>query len=192
MLKTLQPSQDGATVVEFGLLVPVIFGSFLGVLQAGLGMMTHNSLRNLSAETSRYTLVQYQSSNELTVAQVEEDARARAAAHGFSPAKFDVEVDPVATPRIEGALEYTMTTKYKVASVLPFLGVETIDVSFTRPIFLIDDEDNSEEGSDLDELGGGTGTDFGEGGIVDEIPDVVDESWCAVTGNCTGSKDPNK
>jgi len=191
MMRMLCLKEDGATVVEFGLLLPVIFGSFLGVLQAGLGMMTYNSLRNLSAETSRYTLVEYQVSNELTTTQIEEDGKTRAGAHGLDPTKFTIEVEPVATPRIEGAIELAITTTYKVTSVVSFLGVDHFDVSFTRPIFLIDEEDSSEDGSELDETGEDTGTGFGEGGIDDGTGGDGDgdgDSWCADPGNCDGSQ----
>lgn len=186
MMKGLRTSESGATVVEFGLLLPVIFGSFLGVLQAGLGMMTYNSLRNLSAETSRATLVQYQISNELTTTQVEDDGKARAGAHGLNPSRFTIDVQQVATPRIEGATEFTITTTYKTRSVVAFLGVDSFDVSFTRPIFLIDETDASEDGSDLDGVTDDDGTDFGEGGIDDPITDP--DKDCADPGNCDGSK----
>ncbi|MBY6217700.1 TadE/TadG family type IV pilus assembly protein [Qipengyuania aquimaris] len=191
MMKRLRNDESGATVVEFALLLPVIFGSFLGVLQAGMSMMTYNSLRNLSAETSRYTLVEYQISNELTHTQIEDDGKARAGSHGLDPTKFTIDVETATTQRIEGATELTLTTTYEVMSVVSFLGVDKFDVSFTRPIFLIDEVDTSEDGSELD----GTvddGTGFGEGGIDDgtgggggETTDPV-EGDCADAGNCYG------
>lgn len=176
MLPRLCRNEDGSAIVEFGLLIPLILGSFLGVLQAGVGMMAYNSLRNLVAETSRYTLVEYQSSNELTTEEIELDGRARAPSHGFSPAKFVIDVDQPEIQRIEGAIELTITTKYQVASVLPFLGINAFDVTFSRPIFLIDEVDSSEEGSDLDETVD-LGTDFGEGGTEGD-PLCADPSVC--------------
>lgn len=185
MFARLSRNEDGAAVVEFGLLIPVILGSFLAVLQAGIGMMAYNSLRNLVAETSRYTLVEYQSSNELTVEEIELDGKARAPSHGFAPAKFVIDVDQPEVQRIEGAIELTITTKYQVASVLPFLGINAFDVTFSRPIFLIDEVDSSEEGSELDETAEDPGTDFGEGGIVDgEEGGTEGESQCADSGSC--------
>lgn len=165
-MKPFYRNEDGATIVEFALLLPVILGSFLGVLQAGLSMMTYNSLRNLTAETSRYTLVEYQSSNELTHEQIEMDGKGRAPGHGLTPARFQIDVTQPDTQRIEGAIELSITTTYKVTSVLPFFGIDAFDISFTRPIFLIDEVDNSEDGSVLEE-GEDAGTDFGEGGLED-------------------------
>ena len=115
----LIPDEDGATIVEFGLLLPVILGSFLGVLQAGIGMLTYNSLRNLSAETSRATLVQYQNSNTMPLDEVKADAAARAANHGLAPSGFTVEVTEPTTQRIEGALELEITTSYSASRCCP-------------------------------------------------------------------------
>ena len=184
MKLSLLRNEDGASVVEFALLLPVIFGSFLGVLQAGLGMMTYNSLRNLTAETSRFTLVEYQSSNEITHEEIEANGVSRAKGHGFAPERFSIDVTEPTTQRIEGAIELEIKTTYKVQSVLPFLGINDFNVSFSRPIFLIDDVDNSEDGSELDETGEGTGTDFGEGGIEEVVDDTVDSTCEAVDSNC--------
>jgi hypothetical protein len=176
MKRTIAKNEDGATVVEFGLLIPVILGSFLGVLQAGISMMNYNSLRNLSAETSRFALVQYQSSNELTNEDIEADGTTRAPGHGFDPSRFTIEVTTPATQRIEGATELTITTSYNVVSVLPFLGIDDFTVTFERPLFLIDEEDSSEEGSEITDEDD-SGTDFGEGG-VEEPTDPDDSATC--------------
>lgn len=184
MKLSLLRNEDGASVVEFGLLLPVIFGSFLGVLQAGLGMMTYNSLRNLTAETSRYTLVEYQSSNEITHEQIKANGASRAKGHGLAPDRFSIAVTQPETQRIEGAIELEIVTTYKVQSVLPFLGINDFNVSFSRPIFLIDEVDNSEDGSELDEGEEGTGTDFGEGGLEEVVDDVIDKNCELVESNC--------
>ena len=186
MLKRLIPNEDGATVVEFALLLPVIFGSFLGVLQAGIGMLTYNSLRNLSAETSRATLVKYQNSETMTLEEVELDAKNRAAGMGLAAKRFTIDVTkPVKEKqRIDGALELEIKTTYLAPSVLPFFGIKDVPITFTRPIFLIDEVDNSEDGSELEETGEGTGTDFGEGGVED--PTDPDDPTCVEVGsNCS-------
>lgn len=187
MIKRIFRNEDGATVVEFALLIPVIFASFMGVLQAGLSMMTYNSLRNLTAETSRYTLVEYQSSNEISLDQIKTDGKNRAAMHGFVPENLVVDVTQPETQRIEGAIELNITAQYKVTSVMAFLGIDHFDVSFSRPIFLIDEVDNSEDGSELDESVD-TGTDFGEGGLDDgtggDTGAIDEEKQCADPGQC--------
>ena len=178
--------EDGATIVEFGLLLPVILGSFLGVLQAGIGMLTYNSLRNLTAETSRATLVAYQSNDIMTLTEVEDDGKGRAGSHGLAPDRFTIEVTKPTEQRTEGALELQITTSYSATSVLPFFGISDVPISFTRPIFLIDEADNSEDGSELDLTEGGEGTDFGEGGVDDPgTTDPIDPKNCTLVGsNC--------
>ena len=184
MVRSLRDNETGATIVEFGLLLPVILGSFLGVLQGGIGMMTYNSLRNLSAETSRFALVQYQNSNGLAEAEIESDGKARAADHGLAPSRFSISVTKPTTQRIDGAIELEITTTYRATSVLPFFGIQDFPVSFTRPIFLIDDVDNSEDGSELDDGTDEDGTDFGEGGIDDGGSEPEDPNCVVVESNC--------
>ena len=139
VLRKIRGNESGATVVEFGLLLPVILGSFLGVLQVGIAMLDHNSLRNVSAETSRWVLVQYQNNNQIDMDLMENHGREIAPNSGLDPAKFDIDVTQPATQRVAGATEMQIAVTYQVTSVLPFLGFNSFTASYTRPLFLIDD-----------------------------------------------------
>lgn len=138
-LRRLSRDETGATVVEFGLLLPVILGGFLGVLQVGIGTLAYNSLRNVSAETSRYALVKYQNNNKVSYENIENKGIAFAPTAGLDPAKFTIDVTKPATQRVDGATELQIEVTYQVQSVLPFLGINDFTASYTRPLFLIDD-----------------------------------------------------
>lgn len=130
----------GATIVEFALLIPVIFGTFLGVLQVGLGMQAYNSLRNVSADASRYAVVEYQKENEIATTAIETQAKtiAKSAPYFLETARFDAKVKMADTQRVSGAIEYELKTTYTTRSVLGFMGLNDVPISFTRPIFVLD------------------------------------------------------
>jgi Flp pilus assembly protein TadG len=138
--RQLRRNQRGATVVEFAILVPVIFGTFLGVLQVGLGMQAYNALRNVSADTSRYATIEYQKENEIAVGTIEAQAVtiATSSPYMLESARFTADVDPAATQRVDGAIELEIVTTYSVRSVMGFMGFNDIPITFTRPIFLLD------------------------------------------------------
>lgn len=139
-LRTLFRNDAGATVVEFGLLLPVILTGFLGVLQVGIAMLAYNGMRNVTAEASRYALVEYQNSRTMgSWAAIETYAENKAPNNGLTPSKFELKVANAPTQRVSGAIELTMTATYQVTSVLPFLGLKDFETKYSRPLFLIDE-----------------------------------------------------
>lgn len=138
-MQKLHHDDRGATVVEFGLLLPVILGTFMGVVQIGVSMLAHNSLRNATAEASRYALVEYQNSNEVSYATIAAKVKTEAPKNGLVASKLTVTVSKPATQRVDGAIELQIAAKYKTTSVLQFLGLDDYDTSYTRPLFLIDE-----------------------------------------------------
>lgn len=139
-LRQIAQDTRGATMVEFAILVPVIFGTFLGVLQVGLGMQAYNALRNVSADTSRYAAVEYQKENKITNATIETQAAAIATSlpYVLEASRFTATVTKPATQRVDGAIELQIVTTYTTRSVLGFMGINGVPISFTRPIFLIE------------------------------------------------------
>ena len=135
----LRQDETGATIVEFGLLLPVILGTFLGVLQVGLLMLAHNSLRNVTAETSRAVLVEYQNNHQIGEGAMETIGRNFAPKGGLTPSKFTIDVTQPEVQRVDGAIEKQIAVTYQVTSVVPFLGFNEFTASYTRPLFLIDD-----------------------------------------------------
>ncbi len=140
MVRELHRDRRGAAFVEFALLLPVIFGAFLGVLQVGLGMQAHNALRNISADASRYAVIEYQKENATSVDAIETKTCTIATSmpYALEPGRFEVDVIQPATQRVSGAVEFEIETRYSVRSVLPFFGISDIPISFTRPIFVLD------------------------------------------------------
>lgn len=139
-LRPLARDNRGAAMIEFAILLPVIFGTFLGVLQVGLGMQAYNALRNVSADASRYAMIEYQKENEISVTAIEDQAKVIASAmpYAMEASKFDADVTKPATQRVDGAIEYELKTTYTIRSVLGFMGMQDIPISFTRPIFVLD------------------------------------------------------
>lgn len=138
-LHKLRQDDRGATIIEFGLLLPVILGTFLGVVQIGMSMLAHNSLRNATAEASRYALVEYQNSNVIDYTTIENAVKTEAPNNGLVASKLTVKVTKPATQRVSGAIELQIATSYKTTSVLPFFGLDDYDTTYSRPLFLIDE-----------------------------------------------------
>lgn len=140
LLRQLRRDQRGATIVEFAILLPVIFGAILGVLQVGLGMQAYNALRNVSADTSRFATIEYQKENEIAVGTIEAQAVtiATSSPYMLESARFRADVDPATTQRVDGAIELQIVTTYNVRSVMGFMGFNDVPITFTRPIFLLD------------------------------------------------------
>lgn len=140
-LARLRRDDSGATIVEFALLLPVIFGTFLGVLQVGLSTFAYNSLRNVTAEASRYALVEYQNGREMDPEFAALDAKINeiAPGYGLETDRLDVDVTRPDVQRVDGAIELQISVTYEVRSLLPFLGQEGFYTNYTRPLFLIDE-----------------------------------------------------
>lgn len=138
-LRNILRDENGAAMIEFALLAPLIMGAFLGVMQIGIGMQAYNALRNVSADTSRYALVQYQRENKITTSTIESHAETIAAQspYGLTWGTFDAVVTQPSVQRVSGATEYQIVTSYQIPSVLGFLGLNTIPISYSRPIFVL-------------------------------------------------------
>lgn len=135
----LADDHDGAAVVEFAILAPLIFAMIFGVIQVGIQMWSYNSLRSIVADTARYTMVEYQKYDELTPDQIESKAVAIAV---NSPYNFDidhlgtVQADPVTPSNISGMTEFSLTMSYTPPTVLDFTGIRAPTLSITRPIYV--------------------------------------------------------
>lgn len=138
-LRKILRDENGAAMIEFALLAPLIMGAFLGVMQIGIGMQAYNALRNVSADTSRYALVEYQNENKITTGTIESHAETIAAQspYGLTWGTFDATVTQPSVQRVSGATEYQIVTSYQIPSVLGFLGLNSIPISYSRPIFVL-------------------------------------------------------
>lgn len=136
-LQRLRASRSGSTIVEFGILAPIIITLFMGILQVGIWMQSYNALRSVAADAGRYTAVQYQKSNRIDNLAIATWARDWAIDHYlFKSDKLSTDVTPAATQRITGVTELTLTITYKYESYLSIIGITDPDVTFARPIFV--------------------------------------------------------
>ena len=138
-VKSLRDRTEGSVIVEFALLAPLLIGMFMGVLQIGIGMQNYNALRGIAGDVSRYAVVNYQTSNRLTTSQLQDYANgiSAQAPYGLTRSRFNVTIADAATQRVTGAVEYTMTLRYNVPTMLGVMGVSDIPITFTRPIFVV-------------------------------------------------------
>ena len=141
LLRRLLAARDGSTIVELGLLAPLMCALLLGVLKVGIGMHSYNALRGISSDVARYAIVQYQTDNELGNSQLTDYARSVAISppYGLQDSDVQVSVANATTQRVAGAKELTFTITYTIDSFLGVIGLQDFSISFTRPIFVLDD-----------------------------------------------------
>ena len=134
----LKDDRSGSAIIEFAILAPMIFAMLFGVIQVGLQMWSYNSLRSIVADTARYTMVEYQKSNQLSTSQIESKAIAIAV---NSP--YDFNIDALGTVQatnpasdIAGMTEFQLTMSYTPPTVLDFTGIRAPTLTITRPIYV--------------------------------------------------------
>jgi Flp pilus assembly protein TadG len=136
-LTRLARDTRGGALIEFAVLCPVIFAMMLGVLQVGVQMWNYNSMRAIAADTVRYTVVEYQKSNQITASQIQTKAIAIAVNSPYSFNTNDLTVTAAnPTSDITGMTKYTVSLTYTPPNFLNMLGVTSPVLSFTRPIYV--------------------------------------------------------
>lgn len=138
--KTLRSDESGATIIEFALLAPIIIGLFMGAIQIGISMQAQNALRGVASDTARFAVVEYMKENKVTDSAIRLRALLIAQSSPYLlNDSVNVTVTPVATPRVHGTHEKTLTITYTPPQVLPFFDFTSEQMSFSRPIFVIDE-----------------------------------------------------
>lgn len=139
-ISTIARNEDGATIIEFALLGPVVLGLMIGVIQLGMAMQSYNAIRSVTAETARYALVEYQKGNTPTNAAIRTTALNIADGPPYLLMRDDlvVQVSDATTQRVDDAKELTVNVQYQVPNILPFFDWVRPTVNHTRPIFLLD------------------------------------------------------
>lgn len=134
--------EKGAMAVEFALLGPIFLLMFVGVLQVGIALQNYNALRGLSADVARYAMVQYQTGNDLSNSQIETWAENHAlgAPYLLDQNRVNAVVTTASTQRVAGATELQIVVSYQIDSFLGFAGIEFPFVTYTRPVFLLDED----------------------------------------------------
>ncbi|MDT0508104.1 TadE/TadG family type IV pilus assembly protein [Novosphingobium sp. MMS21-SN21R] len=141
MMRSLLRDRSGSVVVEFALIGPTFIALMLGVLQIGMGMQNYNALRSVGSDVMRYAVVNYQTNNDVTNIQVRDYARSIAsrAPYGLNSTRLAITVAPVATSRVSGTIEKTLTLTYSVPTVLTIIGFGEFPITYSQSIFLVND-----------------------------------------------------
>ena len=138
-LRRLIGDKTAAAAVEFGLVGPLFLAMFLGVLQIGIGMQNYNAMRAITGDVTRHAAITYQQGTKPTDADLETYAQTLAVAppYGLNATHLTVDASTVASTQFTGAKEITMTITYTVPTVLSFIGVGDIPLTYSRPIFVM-------------------------------------------------------
>lgn len=141
LLRNLACDATGAIAVEFALIGPALLMMILGVVQGGVALQQYNALRGVSADVARYAMVQYQTGNDLTNSQLRTYTRNYASGTPYllDSERFEATVTDAATQRVTGATEKTLKVTYQMDSVLEYAKIEGPYVTYSRPIFLVND-----------------------------------------------------
>lgn len=140
MFSQLRADDRGSTIIEFALLAPVIFGLFFGLIQIGISMQAYNSMRGVASDTARYAVVEYMKQNTVDDATIKAKAVQIATSSPYMLQNtVQVDIVPVATPQVHGTFEKTLTISYTPPNVMPFFNFTSNQLTFSRPIFVIDE-----------------------------------------------------
>ncbi|MEY4237513.1 MAG: hypothetical protein RL339_114 [Pseudomonadota bacterium] len=143
-LAQLRRDHAGSVAIEFALIGPAMLAMLLGVLQIGIGMQNYNALRSVSAEVARYAVINAQDAaaqSNMTLrdtnGELEDYAQeiASNAPYGLQSSKLTVVVTSVPT-RVDGASERQIELRYNIPSVLGVIGIDSIPITYTRPVFI--------------------------------------------------------
>lgn len=137
-LRALIRRTDGAALVEFALVAPLLITMVLGVLQAGLWMGAYNSVRSAANDTGRWTTVQYQNGERKSNSDIAIEARRRAttAPYSLQGSGVTVYVSDSATQSISKVTEKSLRIVYRMPNIMGFADIGNIEIAYTRPLFV--------------------------------------------------------
>jgi Flp pilus assembly protein TadG len=139
LTRQIARDREGAVIIEFAILGPLVLGLMIGVFQIGLAMQAYNSMRSVAGEAARYAAVEYQKGNSPDNNALETQAIAIATADPYilDPSVV-IDVSDAAIQRVTGAREMTITITYTVPAFLPFFDWASPTLTHSRPIFVLD------------------------------------------------------
>jgi Flp pilus assembly protein TadG len=135
----LAADREGSVAIEFALLGPTLILMMMGIFQVGFGMQNYNAMRSASADIARYAVINYQTSNRLTDAQLETYGRGIAARspYNLKAARITLAISTPTDQRVTGALEKQIAITYRVPTLLGYVGIEDVTLRYNRPVFLM-------------------------------------------------------
>lgn len=140
ILRLLRRSNAGSVAVEFALIGPTMLAMVLGVFQIGVAMQNYNAIRSVAMDTERHVVVEYQTNDKLTNAQITQWARGRATVAPYILESADLLVtttDDTSQP-VTGATQKTLSIRYTIPTFLGWFGIDSYYIYYTRKIFVPD------------------------------------------------------
>lgn len=127
----LRKAQDGAAILEFAMIVPVLFTLLLATLNLGIYFWAQNSLDNAIDEAARKAAI-YPTPSDSELTSVFNNAILKSEADGV--VNFNLSKGTAAS----GTLYLEMEAKYKVPVNLVFVDMGEIPVDAKRRIYVAD------------------------------------------------------
>ncbi len=134
--------ETGATVVEFAMVAPLLFGLLFGVIEFGRAVYTQGALAYAAHEATRWALVNTppldgSGNPDYTLYQTQIEQEALKNLVLVSPLKTNP-VTAISTPQAQNTRDVTVTMNYTYEVLLPFLKgtVGPFDMSYTSRGFL--------------------------------------------------------
>jgi len=140
-IKKLLLDCRASTLVEFAMLAPVFILLLIGMLQIGIQIQNYNAVRNLASDGARYAVVQYQKGIKNSTSSIETWIRARAISGQYSlnTDRLGVAVSqPLTGSQIAGTTEMDINVTYAAPNFVPQIAASALNLSYTRPVFLMD------------------------------------------------------
>ena len=139
ILKRLLRDSRGAAAIEFALLAPSLILLLFGVLTLGVHMQSYNSARSIVYDLDRYTVVQYQTKNEIGAEQIAEvgTAIATSSPYNFPVDRLRISAEEVASG-ITGAKRFDVTLSYVPLDIPLPLDLDPPTIVQTQAIIVPD------------------------------------------------------
>jgi Flp pilus assembly protein TadG len=136
ILSALRRDERGGPIVEFAILAPAMFTLMFGVMQVGVQMFSYNALRSVVADTTRYTMIEYQKGDKLTADQVRAQAVSTATGDQYQlNDTFDATVTTPASD-IAGMTKFTIVATYTPPNPLGFAKINALNLSLSRSFYV--------------------------------------------------------
>lgn len=136
LLPILRRDERGGPLVEFAILAPAILTMMFGVLQVGIQMFSYNALRSVVADTTRYTMIQYQNGVKIDTTAIQGYAGPTAVGPRYNlNSTFDATVTNP-TSDIAGMKKFTIVATYTPANPLGFANISALNLSVTRSFYV--------------------------------------------------------
>ena len=139
VLQRLRENRDGAAIIEFALLAPVMLILMIGVFHIAITMQNYNALRSVTSDAARQVTVAYQTGNELNTDEIHAMivAEATGPAYLLDTDQIEINVEPAEESRVDGTTEFAIEVSYTLDDWMPFTDYDETTLTYTRPVFVV-------------------------------------------------------